>query len=200
MFDARIRPLIDPPLNAAGRVLARAGISANAVSVAGGACGAAAGVAVAHGAFTAALALIVASRLCDGLDGGIARATQKTDFGAYLDVVADYVFYAAVPLGFAVHDPRLALPAAMLLGGFLLASASFLGFAILAEKRGLATTAQGQKGFFYLAGLAEGTETIAVLVLAVLQPAWFPWLAWGYAAICVLTAGGRLASASRLLR
>ena len=35
MFDARLRPLIDPPLNAAGRWIAGRGISANAVTLIG---------------------------------------------------------------------------------------------------------------------------------------------------------------------
>lgn len=199
MFDTLLRPIIDPPLNAAARALARAGLGANAVTVFGGAAGVAAGVAIAAGQFSAAVALIALSRLADGLDGPLARQTRSTDLGGYLDVIADYAFYAAVPLGFAVARPEWALPAACLLAGFLLASTSFLGFAALAAKRGLETEAQGKKSFFYLGGLAEGAETIAVLALSALQPAWFPALAYGYAGVCVLTVFGRLAAAMRLL-
>ena len=39
MFDARLRPLINPPLNEAGKRIARLGISANAVTVSGFAFG-----------------------------------------------------------------------------------------------------------------------------------------------------------------
>ena len=35
MFDSALRPLIDPPLNAMGRALARRGISANALTLTG---------------------------------------------------------------------------------------------------------------------------------------------------------------------
>ena len=35
MFDSRLRPLIDPPLNAIGSALARTGISANQVGILG---------------------------------------------------------------------------------------------------------------------------------------------------------------------
>ncbi len=199
MFDTLLRPVIDPPLNAVARALARTGVSANAVTVFGGAAGLAAGAAVAAGQFAVAVALIALSRLADGLDGPLARQTGSTDFGGYLDVIADYVFYAAVPLGFAVARPEWALPAACLLGGFLMASTSFLGFATLAAKRGLQTEAQGKKSFFYLGGLAEGAETIAVLALAALVPAWFPALAYGYAGVCALTVVGRVAAAKRLL-
>ena len=49
MFDARLRPLIDPALNRMGAALARAGITANQVTVAGALCGALAGVAIGLG-------------------------------------------------------------------------------------------------------------------------------------------------------
>ena len=39
MLDARLRPLIDPPLNRVGAALARAGLTANALTFAGLALG-----------------------------------------------------------------------------------------------------------------------------------------------------------------
>ncbi len=200
MFDARIRPLIDPPLNRIAARLAKMGVTPNALSITGAIAGIGAGIAIAFGQFGLGVMLIVVSRISDGLDGPVARQTRSTDLGGYLDVVCDYAFYTAVPLGFAFARPEWALPAACLLGGFLLAATSFLGFAVLAAERGLKTTAQGKKSFFYLGGLAEGTETIAVLALATLVPAWFPVLAYGYAAICALTVFGRIAAAVTLLK
>jgi len=38
-----------------------------------------------------------------------------------------------------------------------------------------------------VAGLAEGTETIAVFIVMCLAPAWFGAIAYAYAALCVLT-------------
>lgn len=200
MFDARIRPLIDPLLNRIAAQLAKMGITPNALSITGAIAGIFAGVAIAFNQFGLGVALIAVSRISDGLDGPVARQTRSTDLGGYLDVVCDYAFYTAVPLGFAFARPEWALPAACLLGGFLLAATSFLGFAILAAQRGLQTSAQGKKSFFYLGGLAEGTETIAVLALAALLPAWFPVLAYGYAAVCALTVFGRIAAAVTLLK
>ncbi len=197
MLDSTLRPLIEPPLNAAARMLGAWGVSANAVSLAGMVVGLAAGGAIAVGAHGAGLALIVTNRLLDGLDGAVARLRGKTDFGGYLDLFADFVFYAAVPVGFALASPANALPAALLLASFLLSGVSFLAYAVVAEKRGLATIAQGEKSFYYAAGLAEGTETIAVFVLATLRPDWFPALALVYAALCVVTGFARLAMAWR---
>lgn len=201
MFDSRIRRAIDPTLNALGAAIARAGITADAVTFTGGACGAAAGVCAAYGAFPLAVSFLLASRAADGLDGAIARAHgEKSDLGGYLDIVCDYVFYTSIPLGMAAARPEFALPAATLLAGFLLASSSFLGFAAIAEKRGMSTTAQGEKSIYYLAGLAEGAETIAVLLASLLFPTWFPWLAYGFAGVCAVTVVGRVMSARRLFR
>lgn len=200
MFDARLRPLIDPPLNRVAARLARLGVTPNALSITGAIAGIAAGVAIGLSLFGWGVALIVVSRISDGLDGPVARQTRSTDLGGYLDVVCDYAFYTAIPLGFSFARAEWALPAACLLGGFLMASTSFLGFATLAAKRGLETSVQGKKSFFYLGGLAEGAETILVLALSALVPAWFPFLAYGYAAICAATVVGRVMAAVQLLR
>lgn len=187
MFDARLRPLIDPPLNAVGRRLARLGIGANAVTLSGIVLGIGAGMALARADFTLALVLILANRLLDGLDGAVARATRLSDFGGYLDIVGDFVFYAAVPLGFGLAAPINQLPALVLLASFILTGISFLAFATIAGKRGLETQAHGRKSFFYNTGLAEGTETIAVFVAMALLPQHFAAIAYGYSVLCLLT-------------
>lgn len=193
MLDGQMRTLIDPPLNALGRAVARVGLSADHVTLIGLVLGLAAGAAIAVQAFWWGLVLILASRLADGLDGAVARATQKTDRGGYLDIVCDYGFYAAVPLGFAIADPSAnAVAACALLFSFYINGGSFLGYAILAEKHGMSTDRRGSKSLYFTGGLAEGTETIAVFVLATIMPAWFPWLAYGFAAIVMVTAISRI--------
>ena len=199
MLDTVTCPLINRPLNSAGRLLARRGVAANTVTIAGLLIGLLAAVAIATHYFVAAFALIVANRIADGVDGAVARAGTPTDRGGYLDIVVDYVFYGSVPLAFAIADPaQNALPAAALLAGFCLTCASFLTFATIAAKRGLETAAHGRKSFFYSTGLVEGTETIAFFLLMTALPAWFPALAWIFAALCVLTAIQRSALAMKL--
>lgn len=196
MLDALLRPLIDRPLNAAGRALARRGANANAVTMTGLGVGLLAAVAIALQFYALAFALIVMNRLIDGLDGAVARATTATDGGGYLDIVVDYVFYGSVPLAFALADPATnALPAAALLASFCLTSASFLAFAIIAAKRDLETAAHGRKSFFYSTGIVEGTETIAFFLVMAALPGSFPLLAWIFSALCVLTAIQRSALA-----
>ncbi|MCZ8018156.1 CDP-alcohol phosphatidyltransferase family protein [Novosphingobium sp.] len=200
MLDARLRPLIDPPLNALGRVLARAGISANAVTLAGLIPALGAAWALAEREFLLALALILANRLLDGLDGAVARVRGLTDFGGFLDILLDFVFYVAVPLGFALSAPDNVLPALVLVASFTLTGTSFLAFATLAAKRGLETAAHGRKSFFYNTGLAEGTETILVFCAMCLWPQHFAPLAYGYAALCLLTVGQRALIARAMFR
>lgn len=205
MLDRRMRALIDPPLNATAAMLARAGISANAMTVFGGVLAIAAAVAIAQGRSDIGLAMIIANRVADGLDGAIARASRpgsarSSDTGGYLDSIFDYLFYAAVPFAFAVAEPvRNALPAAALLASFLLTAASFLAYAALAAKSAVGTAELGQKSFYYSRGLIEGTETIAAFIAMTLWPQWFAAIAWSLAALCVVTAVLRSVAALRSL-
>lgn len=198
MLDARLRRLIDPPLSAAGRALARIGIGAIEMTLAGFVAGMSAAAAIAIGQPGWAIVLILLSRLADGLDGAIARATHQTDRGGFLDITLDFVFYGAVPLAFAIADPfRNALPAAAVLMGFYANGAAFLAYAIMAEKRGLSTIAQGHKSLYYLSGLAEGTETIAFFLLCCLFPDAFRWLALVFAVICFVSTAARIVAGWR---
>ncbi len=200
MLDARARALIDPLLNRLGRAAAHVGISANAVTVTGCLLGLAAAVAVTLHALGIALALFLAGRIADGLDGAISRATAPTDRGGYLDIVLDFVVYAAIPLAFAVASPEAnALAAATLLAAIVLNGSAFLAFAIMAQRRGISTTAQGQKSIYYLAGLAEGTETIATYLAMMLWPDAFPAIAYTFAAVCAVSGAARIAIAWRML-
>ncbi len=197
MFDARLRPLIDPPLNAAGRVLALSGIGANAVTLAGLVPALGAGLAIAHQHYLLGLALIAINRLLDGLDGAVARANGISDLGGYLDSLADFAFYIAVPLGFGFAATANTAPAMVLIASFTLTGVSFLAFAAIAGQRGEQTTAHGTKSFFYSTGIAEGAETIAVFAAMCLWPAQFPVIAYGYAALCLLTVVQRSLMARR---
>lgn len=193
MFDRHAQALLHPVLNAAARGLVRAGISADALTWLGFAIGIAAALAIAWQAFVVGLVLLLVSRLLDGLDGSVARLTQPTDAGGFLDIALDFLFYAAIPLGFAVADPtNNALPAAVLLASFIGTGSSFLAFAALAEKRGLTDTALPGKSFYFLGGLTEATETIAVFAAMCIWPEHFAVLAYGFAALCAITTAMRV--------
>ncbi len=195
-----MRRLVDPPLDRLGGRLAAAGVPANAVTLAGFAVGLLAVPMLAAEWYAAALALILGNRLADGLDGAVARRTGITDLGGYLDIVCDFVFYAAVAFGFALGRAENAVPAAFLMLSFVGTGTSFLAYAVMAAKRHLATDLRGAKSLYYLGGLTEGTETIAVFVAFCLLPDSFAPLAYGFGALCWITTASRAAAAWRTLR
>lgn len=198
MLDAPLRRVLDPALNHFGRRLAARGATADQVTLAGLAIGLVAAGLIAVGWPGVALAPLLLSRLADGLDGAVARATGKTDFGGYIDIVADFLFYGAIPAAFVLADPaRNGAAGAVLLLSFYVNGASFLGFAILAERHGMDTAARGAKSLYFSGGLLEGTETILFLAALCLWPMAFPTLAWAFAVLCFLTTGLRLAGARR---
>lgn len=200
MFDGALRQVIDPPVNAAGHWLARRGARADHLTLAGFVLGMGAAAAVVAGAFWLAFALVALNRVADGLDGAVARATQPTDRGGYLDITLDFVFYGAMPAAFALYDPAAnALPAVLVLLSYYANGAAFLAFAVAAQKRGLETEAQGKKSFFYLAGLTEGGETIGVMLLWCALPDYFAPIAFAFAALVAVSAAARIVGGAAAL-
>lgn len=197
-----MRGVIDAPLNRSGRWLAARGASADAVTLAGLALGlCSAGLIAAGWSGIWVALLLLASRLADGLDGAVARARGKSDFGGYLDIVCDFAFYGAVPLAFVVLAPETnGTAGAFLLFSFYVNAATFLGYAILAEKNGLQTRSRGEKSLYFTAGLMEGTETILCFVLVAVWPELFLPVAWIFGALCLVTAGARVLLALRTFR
>lgn len=201
MLDRAAIAWLRPGLERLASVLVRAGIGADSVTVFGFALGAAAAACIALGRPLVGLALLLASRLMDGLDGAVARLTRPTDRGAFLDITLDFLFYAGIPLAFALADPVAnALPAAVLLAAFIGTGTSFLAFAALAEKRGLKSQDYPQKGIYYLGGLTEATETLLCFVAMCLWPQHFAAWAYGFALLCALTLATRLLAGWRALQ
>ena len=193
MLDRFALRLLTPVLSPVARQLVRRGVSADQVTLTGFAIGLLGAALIAQRAYVAGLALLLLSRLCDGLDGAVARQTRCTDRGGFLDITLDFVFYAAIVLAFAVAEPSAnALPAAVLLAGFMGTGSSFLAFAVIAAKRHMASTIYPAKSFYFLGGLTEGTETLLFLTAMCLWPAQFAPLAWVFAGLCAVTTATRL--------
>jgi phosphatidylglycerophosphate synthase len=199
MIDAAILPLQRRVLQPPAEALVARGVRADQITVVGLVIGLLAAGTAAMGLFTLALVGLFLNRLADGLDGAVARLTEPTDRGAYLDIALDFVFYAAFPLGFALADPDAnALPAAVLLASFVLSGTSFLAFSIIADRRGLTAQDYPTKGIYYLGGLTEGAETIAFFAAFCLFPAAFPVLALIFAAGATITGATRYMAAWQL--
>ncbi len=198
MFDNRIRIMIDPALERIARRLASAGVSANVITWVGFALGLLAALLIAFQAYWPALVLLLMSRLCDGLDGAVARVHGKTDLGGFLDIVLDFAFYGVIPVAFVLANPTdNAIAGATVLLAFYVNGASFLTYALMAEKKGVNDGDRGSKSLLYTAGLAEGSETIAIFCLWCLFPHWFAVIAYAFAAVVVVTTISRFMLAYR---
>ena len=201
MFDRALNKMLQGPLKAVGSVLVRRGWRADQVTWAGFAIGLLAVPLIALGNAPWALLAMALNRLADGLDGAMARLTQPTDRGAFLDISLDFLFYACIPLAFALADPAAnALPAVVLIYSFIGTAGTFLAFAVLAAKRGLSSTAYPGKGFYYLGGLTESAETMAVFTVMCLVPGWFGPLAYSFAALCAVTTVTRIVAGIQVFK
>lgn len=141
------------------------------------------------------------NRSFDALDGVVARQQgRQSDFGGYLDIVADFLVYALVPLGLVLGRPSETgyLLLAILLTSFYVNAASWIYLAAILEKRATGASAQGEETAIIMpAGLIGGTETILFFLLFILFPGWYPWLFGLLAGLVGLTITQRLLWAYR---
>jgi phosphatidylglycerophosphate synthase len=188
MLDRTATTLIKPLVDLIARRLVKRRVTANQMTLLGFAVGLIAALLIASENFLAGAGAILLSRLCDALDGAIARHTQPSDAGGFLDIALDFLFYAAIPLAFALADPaRNALAAAVLLAAFIGTMSSFLAFAVLAAKRNMRNLAYPDKSFYFLGGLTEATETLVFLMAMCWWPLHFALLAYAFASLCAVT-------------
>lgn len=201
MFDTFFIKNLKRPLHSSALAIDKCGVKANWITVLGFVVGMMAVPALYFEQTGLALFLIIMNRLMDGLDGAVARVQGPTDLGGYLDITLDFIFYSAIVFGFALMNPlENALAASFVIFSFMGTGSSFLAFAIMAEKRSIERLDYGRKSLYFLGGLAEGSETIAFLVLICVFPEYFVWLAYGFGAICWVTTATRIYAGYRTLR
>ena len=199
MIDGVIRRYADPGLSRLGRWVISLGFTADWLSLAGFIIGMACVPLLAFQYYGLALMFLALNRLLDGLDGAVARLSQPTDQGAFLDIVLDFVFYSAFVFGVILSMPDQALAGAFLLFSFVANGSSFLAFAIFAEKLSISTSLRGEKSFYYLGGLAEGFETIVTFTLICLFPGGFEIFAVIFGIMCLVNAAYRIYIGSRMI-
>ena len=197
MLDAHVRPLIDPPLNMVAGGLTRIGVSANMLTFFGFGMGLVAMGMIYEGAYIMGAFFIIFNRFLDGLDGAVARQEGITDFGGFLDIVCDFIFYAGILFAFGAGSDQRAFPALFLIFSFVGPMVSFLAYATIAAKHQKQTQRRGLKSFYYLGGLCEGTETFVALILMCLLPQNFALICGVFGLMCWLTTLGRVGYARR---
>jgi phosphatidylglycerophosphate synthase len=215
MVDRRLRSFkrlaLDPAVARLAPRLAHRG--ALPITALGLVVGIVAAFAAAAGAFGFALAAWLANRLLDGLDGEVARRLGRADDrGGYLDLLADLVVYAAVPIGAAVGatapwsplgpppSPWIWPAVSLLLGTYYVNLGSYAFLAALMEKRGRGARERGEATSLVMpAGLVEGFETMVLVTLMLAFPATLPWWFALAAVLVAATAAQRVWWAVRRL-
>lgn len=170
MLDGMLRPVKDRLLGPVARRLSGV-VHPNLITAGSLAAGLGCAALLVRGDTTAAVALWALNRLLDGLDGLVARmGGRQTDLGGYLDILADFLVYAAIPIALAVRSPDVAgLPVAVLLAAFYLNAASWMYLSALLEKR--AASRRGATSVTMPVGLVEGSETIVLFTGFIILPA-----------------------------
>jgi len=203
MIDRTLRTTKDRVIGPAARVVAgRIGpVWLTALSLAGGVGG---GIAAGFGLRWQAVALWLLGRVFDGLDGAVAReADRQTDLGGYLDMMADTIGYAAVPIGIATAQASIGTWTwcAVLLATFYVNTMSWTYLSAIAEKRGSGAGETGERTTIHMpAGLVEGAETIVLFVVMLSFPDRAIWWFSAMAGLVGITVIQRVVWAVRNLR
>lgn len=218
MLDRYLRPLKAKAL----APLARRAVDVHpdTLTVVGAVVGVGAAVAAASGAFTWALVAWWTNRIVDGLDGDVARLRREaTVRGAYVDLMADIVVYASLPLGVAYGATRFGgadahatwvAAAALAMAYYVnLASHAFLAQALVrldttrptGARAGAPTGASSgdAPGLHLPAGLVEGAETIVAMSVVLALPSAAPWTLGVFAAATFASAVQRMVWGARHL-
>ena len=193
MLDTNARRFVQPALDAIAKACARAGISANALTVAGMVVGVAAAALVALGHPVAGFAVLWVSGLIDAADGTLARLTSSSSpMGAILDITFDRVVELSVITALAWRFPDARFELVVLAGVIAIAMSLFLSIGAAVQNRSV-------KSFHYAPGLGERTEAFICLSLMILDADRLILWTWVFVAVIVFTMAQRLRHAMHML-
>ena len=187
MFDIKVIFFLNPILRMVACKLANLGLSANFISYCGLACAFGAFFSIIFCVYFLGLIFILLNRVFDGLDGAISRLTGSTDHGGFIDIVFDFIFYAIVPLAFAISSENNSLAAVVLLATFLINGVTFLAYAAIKNSKEETSNLQ-TKSFYYSPGIVEGTETFAFFCIFCIFPSYFSIFAYVFSLFTIITA------------
>lgn len=205
MFDEKMRQLKDNAFAPLAHLLQA--VPPWFFTVAGLVAGLATAVTLWQQQYALGLLLWFLNRVFDGLDGAVARQCgTSSDFGGYLDIVVDFVIYAAIPVGLAAGrvDPTAATGMAQplifslifLLCTYYVNAASWMYLAAVLEKR--RASHDGRLTTIVMpAGIIGGTETIIFYTAFIFFPAHLVWLFGLMGGLIVITILQRLVWAAR---
>jgi phosphatidylglycerophosphate synthase len=198
MLDEELREGAKPLYKLPARILAERGVTGNALTATSLGIGALCLVAIAFGLNIVALVLWFLNRLFDGLDGEVARLRgESSEFGAFVDIVADFFVYGGFLVALAVQHPDARLALVALFFAYYLNGTVFLALSGILER--LKRERLTERGLHFRRSVTEGFETILAGTLFLLLPDHVSIIAWTFAAMVFISVAQRLGDSRRIL-
>ena len=197
MFDRSIQRLTQKPLSFVGKFLLKI-FKPNQITIIGFFFGIVMCFLIFIHSYFLAILFLFLNRLCDGLDGVMARQTSPSPLGAYLDIILDFIIYAAFVLVFSLQNEINLLAGVFLLFSYICTGTTFLTQAIIQPQLDYSQRDQDDvkdeipKSFIYASGLIEGSETIFFMFICLILPKAFPILGFLFGMLCLITAIARV--------
>ena len=197
MFDKSIQRLTQKPLSFVGKLLLKI-FKPNQITIIGFFFGIVMCFLIFIHSYLLAILFLFINRLCDGLDGVMARQTSPSPLGAYLDIILDFIIYAAFVLVFSLQNEINLLTGVFLLFSYICTGTTFLTQAIIQPQLDYSQQDHDDvkdeipKSFIYASGLIEGSETIFFMFICLILPKVFPILGFLFGMLCLMTAIARV--------
>ena len=200
MFDAQLNKILKPILDIFAKKLSSINVNPNTITFIGFLFGICCFYSIAKGMFINACIFLFLNRLCDALDGALARLVGETDLGAFYDIVLDFLFYSFFPLSFIILDLENSYSICFLLLSFVATQTSFLASAWIIEKNKLSISDGQKKSFFYSGGITEGFETIVCFIMMLFLNEFVNYIAYIFGILCWITFITRVLFIRKLLK
>ncbi len=199
MLDEELRQGAKPFYRPIAATLARRGVTGNALTGVSLGVGMLCLVAIAFGFNALGLVLWLLNRLLDGLDGEVARLRGETsEFGTFVDIVADFFMYGGFLAALAVQHPDARLALVVLFFAYYVNGMVFLALSGVLER--LKRERRTERGLHFRRSLTEGFETIVVGVLFLVLPGHVSLIAWIFAGMVFVSSAQRVLDGWRMLK
>lgn len=174
MFDQSLRKVVSAVLDPVVSLAEQNKITPNALTIAAFISGLLCALCAGFGWIWLSVVCWIVNRLLDGADGVVARKLNLvTEFGGYLDILADFTTYALIPVALTARNftPSLALVALVLEATYFVNAAGLFYLSALLERSNRGAKANGEFTSLTMpVGLIEGSETIVAYTLFLLFP------------------------------
>ncbi len=200
MIDARLNKILKPFLDVFAKKLLKFNINPNSITFIGFFWGICCFYFIINEMFFYSFIFLILNRVCDGLDGALARLIGETDIGAFYDIVMDFLFYSLFPLSFIFLDLENSYSICFLLLSFVATQTTFLASAWIIEKNKISIADGQKKSFFYVGGITEGFETIVCFTMMLLFNEFVNYIAYIFGVLCWITFITRVLFIRKLLK